>query len=146
MHKTPEEEEDEGESLKYLLRKLKGAKGREEFMHWLFRLADVERTERISYDDLCLVLKAIARDQINARNLAYETDDDDNLGDLLTEEDVPTLSQKIMHEYDTGKTGYLTKDEFMVLADLIVRNYESFSQAKKVITFINLALQYLNYL
>lgn len=52
--------------------------------------------------------------------------------------DTPTLAQRLIDEYSTGnlliiyfpffkkkgKNGYLTKDEFMVLADLILSNYQ----------------------
>lgn len=114
--KKKEMDKHKAKAITFLNRSLKAKQGREKFMNWLFKLADVDKNESVSVEELGLVLKAIAHDQISAAHLTYE-------GDGEEQPDTPFLSDSIMAEYDTGGTGYLTKEEFMVLADLIVRTY-----------------------
>lgn len=114
--KKKEMDKHKAKAITFLNRSLKAKQGREKFMNWLFKLADVDKNESVSVEELGLILKAIARDQISAAHLTYE-------GDGEEQPNTPFLSDSIMAEYDTGGTGYLTKEEFMVLADLIVRTY-----------------------
>ncbi len=35
-----------------------------------------------------------------------------------------TIAKKLLEEFDKGQTGFLTQEEFTILADLILKNYE----------------------
>lgn len=105
---------DEHETSQFLSRSLQDNTGREAFKSWLFRLADVDHSQTVTMEQLELVLKAVTADHIDTCDLAFEGDKDDP----------QFVARQIMAEYDTGQTGFLSEEEFMVLADLIVSNYE----------------------
>ena len=105
---------EERKTREYLEHSLRKVEGREMFMNWLFKLVDIDKNNQVQLDELELFLRALARDQIDTAELSYDQ-----------EKITPLLLQSIMGEYDIGKTGYLTKEEFMVLADLIIRNYDN---------------------
>jgi hypothetical protein len=53
------------------------------------------------------------------------------------------LAQQVLDEYDTNHVGFLSQKEFMVLADLIMRNYEALvrtSENKKVCSHARAAI------
>lgn len=99
--------------MKHFLYRLLNHKNiRKRFMKWLFRLADVDRDDDIGEQELALILKALEVDGIKADNLAFVD------GDQLT------LAKRLLEQYDTTGSGSLTRKEFMVLADLIMKQYE----------------------
>uniref|UniRef100_A0A7S1TIC5 Calmodulin n=1 Tax=Compsopogon caeruleus TaxID=31354 RepID=A0A7S1TIC5_9RHOD len=85
---------------------------REQFMNWLWKLTNVQSASCIKVEDLDLLLQALAEDNIDVEDLVFNSD-----------RSVP-LAQRIMMEFDTSHSEELTRDEFMVLADLITREYE----------------------
>lgn len=95
------------------------------FLVWLFRFADTEHKEVISVAQLSKLLKVLAKDGINVANLSY----DDSAPTAEHPEDDPTYAQHLLEEYDIGHTGYLTRDEFLKLGDLILRQYAQESSA-----------------
>eukprot|EP00276_Gloeochaete_wittrockiana_P003571 CAMPEP_0184659198 /NCGR_PEP_ID=MMETSP0308-20130426/28714_1 /TAXON_ID=38269 /ORGANISM="Gloeochaete witrockiana, Strain SAG 46.84" /LENGTH=752 /DNA_ID=CAMNT_0027098847 /DNA_START=254 /DNA_END=2512 /DNA_ORIENTATION=+ len=98
--------------LESLTNQLRGREGRERYMNWLFRLADTHRSQHITMDELDLFLQAVSRDGINLEEMVYEQGEPDK------------VAQRIMDEYNIQHTGLLSKEEFMVLADLIAKEYE----------------------
>lgn len=85
---------------------------RELFMQWLWKLTDFSRSGAVSTDDLALLLQVLEEDGINVEELVFNQD--------IT---VP-LKQRIMDEFDTSHSGIMTRDAFMVFADLVTREYE----------------------
>lgn len=85
---------------------------REEFMEWLWKLTDFNRQEVITLEELRIFLQALEEDGILLEELAF-----------YKEGGVP-LEESIINEFDTTHTGLLTRDEFLVLADLVTREYE----------------------
>lgn len=71
-----------------------------------------------------MVLRALAHDGIMPENLTFESVIFHHSIFLIPKEDAKAQVEKIMAEYNTGKSGVLSKEEFMVLADLILKNYE----------------------
>eukprot|EP01095_Lingulamoeba_sp_RSL-Kostka_P004361 TRINITY_DN1551_c0_g1_i2.p1 TRINITY_DN1551_c0_g1~~TRINITY_DN1551_c0_g1_i2.p1 ORF type:complete len:819 (+),score=273.23 TRINITY_DN1551_c0_g1_i2:81-2537(+) len=149
--KSKEEQEDVLKSNEFLSLSLNTEEGRSQFMEWLFCLADVDKSERINVEELCLFLKSLAKDQINTLNLLYDEDDNEDNNNnnnnnnnndedednnkensrIIKIQDIPLLSKQIMLEYDTGETGFLNRQEFMVLADLIAKNYFQVTTKRK---------------
>lgn len=85
---------------------------REQFMAWLWNLADFNSSGVVTLDELHVFLTALSEDGIDLEELAF-----------YREGGVP-LEECIINEFDTTHTGLLTRDEFMVLADLVTREYE----------------------
>eukprot|EP00741_Cyanophora_paradoxa_P008532 tig00001339_g8257.t1 len=138
-----DEEEDEAAEAGNIVRKflesltnqLRGREGRERYMNWLFRLADTHRSEAISMDELELFLQAVARDGVHLEDILFEESSEVRTlcAALRDGARSPTsalragtsqVAHKIMEEYNTNHNGQLSKDEFLVLADLIVKEYE----------------------
>ena len=115
---------EEQKTRAFLEQSFRKSEGKKKFMDWLFKLADVDKSHRISSEELELILRALAKDHINTAQLSYDE-----------EHITPLLIQSIMGEYDIGKTGYLSKEEFMVLADLIVRNYDTLVSEHSTVRF-----------
>lgn len=91
---------------------LQDVKLRDEFMEWLWKLTDFNRQEVITLEELRIFLQALEEDGIRLEELAF-----------YKEGGVP-LEESIINEFDTTHTGLLTRDEFLVLADLVTREYE----------------------
>ncbi|GAB0490998.1 hypothetical protein MMPV_002241 [Pyropia vietnamensis] len=85
---------------------------REAFMQWLWRLVDSSGTGVVTLDELRVFLEALSEDGIDLEELVF-----------YKERGVP-LEERILNEFDTSHSGLLTRDEFMVLADLVTREYE----------------------
>eukprot|EP00178_Gracilaria_changii_P003253 TRINITY_DN1477_c0_g1_i1.p1 TRINITY_DN1477_c0_g1~~TRINITY_DN1477_c0_g1_i1.p1 ORF type:complete len:1142 (+),score=158.12 TRINITY_DN1477_c0_g1_i1:660-4085(+) len=85
---------------------------REQFMAWLWRLVNFNRTGVITLDELRVFLEVLKEDSIDLQELVFYR------------EPQATLEESIINEFDTTHAGMLTRDEFMVLADLITREYE----------------------
>jgi serine/threonine protein kinase/Ca2+-binding EF-hand superfamily protein len=82
------------------------------FMQWLWKLVDFDSNGMITLEELRVFLEALGEDGIDLQELAF-----------YKEAGVP-LEECIMNEFDTTHTGVLDEDEFMVLADLVTREYE----------------------
>jgi len=85
---------------------------REAFMQWLWRLVDFGGAGVVTLDELRVFLEALSEDGIDLEELVF-----------YKEPGVP-LEERILNEFDTSHSGLLTRDEFMVLADLVTREYE----------------------
>ena len=117
------EEERTGEKLEGLLKStmaymsetLHNPDSRETFYRWLFKLADVHNTGRIGVQELEMLLKGLEFDGITCEDLTSDANWRRSDGDR---------AQCLLDEYDTNKSGYLTPDEFRVLARAITMNYE----------------------
>jgi Ca2+-binding EF-hand superfamily protein len=96
---------------------LKNPESRKEFHTWLFKLADVNERKAISQDELELLLKALEFDGIHPDSLSVS-------GTTTASQTTAESTKKLLEEYDTGKTGLLTQEQFMALADVIAKNYE----------------------
>eukprot|EP00727_Mastigamoeba_balamuthi_P005729 m51a1_g1776 putative protein kinase domain containing protein (2257) ;mRNA; f:327631-336212 len=83
---------------------------RDQFITWLFKLADTDNSSQIKEDQLQLLLQALESDGITADSLTCEADKS-------------TTSKKILDEYDPSHTGFLSKEAFMALADVILKSY-----------------------
>lgn len=125
---TAEEEERvlrelvQQEAREFFSKLIKGEEGRQRFISWLFQLADYDHNNEVSADELKLVLEALAKDGIMPENLSFTSQS--NPSSETNDSKKSDAVQKILKEYDTGQSGFLTRDEFFVLADLILRNYE----------------------
>lgn len=85
---------------------------REDFMAWLWNLTDFNCSGVVTLQELRVFLKAVSEDGIDLTELAFHR-----------EGGVP-LEESIINEFDTTHAGMLSRDEFMVLADLVTREYE----------------------
>lgn len=85
---------------------------RENFMAWLWKLADFNHSSVVTLEELRVFLSAVGEDGIDLEELAF-----------YREGGVP-LEECIINEFDTTHSGMLSRDEFMVLADLVTREYE----------------------
>ncbi|CAN8066351.1 unnamed protein product [Agarophyton chilense] len=85
---------------------------REQFMVWLWRLVNFNGTGVITLEELRVFLEALKEDSIDLKELVFYR------------EPQATLEESIINEFDTTHAGMLRRDEFMVLADLITREYE----------------------
>eukprot|EP00871_Galdieria_phlegrea_P003675 jgi/Galph1/4308/GphlegSOOS_G2958.1 len=88
---------------------------RDKYMEWLWKLTNCDKKDAISVEELHLLLDALEEDGINVKELIFS-----DAGDLKE-----PIGQRIMNEYNTAHTGFLSREEFMVLADLVVREYEN---------------------
>lgn len=100
------------ENIKKLGERLQDGTSREEFMEWLWKLTDFEREGVVTLEELRIFLQALEEDGIFLEELAF-----------YKEGGVP-LEESIINEFDTTHTGLLTRDEFLVLGDLVTREYE----------------------
>lgn len=91
-------------------------RGRKRFLEWLFKVADWEHDNRISVEELRTIIDAVHADGIDVRALVYDAAEEG----VAEAQDV----QRVMAEYDTGETGFLTKEEFMSLGAMILGQYE----------------------
>lgn len=85
---------------------------REKFMQWLWKLADFNCNGVVTLEELRIFLAALVEDGIELEELAF-----------YKEGGMP-LEECIINEFDTTHKGLLSRDEFMVLADLVTREYE----------------------
>lgn len=85
---------------------------REKFMAWLWELADFNSSGVVTLEELRVFLSALSEDGIDLCELAFHRERGE------------PLEVCIMNEFDTTHAGLLSKDEFMVLADLVTREYE----------------------
>jgi serine/threonine protein kinase len=94
---------------------------RDKYMEWLWKLTNCDKKDVISLEELHLLLDALEEDGINIKELMFSDSGDPK----------DPVDKRIMDEYNTTHTGYLSREEFMVLADLVVREYENW-QARHV--------------
>eukprot|EP00179_Madagascaria_erythrocladioides_P009103 CAMPEP_0198310596 /NCGR_PEP_ID=MMETSP1450-20131203/2618_1 /TAXON_ID=753684 ORGANISM="Madagascaria erythrocladiodes, Strain CCMP3234" /NCGR_SAMPLE_ID=MMETSP1450 /ASSEMBLY_ACC=CAM_ASM_001115 /LENGTH=982 /DNA_ID=CAMNT_0044013439 /DNA_START=634 /DNA_END=3582 /DNA_ORIENTATION=+ len=85
---------------------------REQFMQWLWKLTDISRTGLVDTEDIGLLLQVLDEDGIDVTELVFNQD-----------RTLP-MKQRIMTEFETTHSGKLTRDDFMVFADLVTREYE----------------------
>ncbi len=103
------------ENIKKLGELLQNGTLREEFMEWLWKLTDFNRQGVVTLEELRIFLQALEEDGIFLEELAF-----------YKEGGVP-LEESIINEFDTTHTGLLTRDEFLVLGDLVTREYEQWT-------------------
>lgn len=85
---------------------------REKFMDWLWNLVNFNGSGVVTLEELRIFLKALSDDGIDLEELVF-----------YKEVGVP-LEECVINEFDTTHAGLLSRDEFMVLADLVTREYE----------------------
>lgn len=85
---------------------------REQFMSWLWNLVNFNHSGVVTLEELRVFLAALSEDGIDLEELVF-----------YKEVGVP-LEECIINEFDTTHAGLLSRDEFMVLADLVTREYE----------------------
>lgn len=85
---------------------------REIFMEWLWALADFNSSGVVTLEELRVFLAALSEDGIDLEELAFHKDGGE------------PLEVCIINEFDTTHAGLLSRDEFMVLADLVTKEYE----------------------
>ncbi|GJQ10753.1 hypothetical protein GpartN1_g2544.t1 [Galdieria partita] len=88
---------------------------RDKYMEWLWKLTNCDKKDVITLEELHLLLDALEEDGINIKELMFSDSGDPR----------DPVDKRIMDEYNTTHTGYLSRDEFMVLADLVVREYQN---------------------
>jgi len=86
----------------------------------------VDKDGDLDVKELELILKALENDGIQTKDLSFH------------QTEGSTVAQSLLEEYNTGKTGLLTREEFMLLADLILRHYEAQSTSSKVRSLLSL--------
>jgi hypothetical protein len=99
---------------RFVERHFKTEEGRRHFMTWLFRLADVDQTEQVTATGLHSVIQAIHRDGIHL--------------DEFPHSDPQNCVSDILQHFDVSNRGYLDRDDFFLLADIIVQHYNKKSQ------------------
>lgn len=101
-----------GSSIHKLADLLHTEGSREKFMAWLWKLADFNGNGVVTLEELRVFLAALSEDGIDLSELVFHR------------EDTEPMEVCIINEFDTTHAGLLSKDEFMVLADLVTREYE----------------------
>lgn len=110
------------ELLPALKRHLSEKKGKEQFLNWLFKVADWKHDGRITMEELDLILRAVQQDGIDLHDLLFDNDEQSK---------TMSLAQHVMSEYDFSHEGFLTKDEFMTLGEIILNHYELSQQQQQ---------------
>ena len=95
-------------------RQFKSDEGRRHFATWLFRLADEDQNEKITASGLHSLIEAIQRDEVILDDFPHP-----NTNQCVTD---------ILHHLDVSDRGYLDRDEFSILADMIIQHYKKKSQ------------------
>jgi hypothetical protein len=95
-------------------RQLKSDDGRRQFMAWLFRIADVDHTEKVTAAGLLPVIQAIQRDGVHL--------------DEFPHPDPQHCVEDILQHLDVSGRGYLDRDAFSILEDIIIKHYHKKSQ------------------
>lgn len=90
--------------------------GRQKFLEWLFRLTDTHDCQMVSREELSIVLDIVRHDGIDLSTLAFDGD-----GSV----------DSILNEYDHENLGYLRKDEFFELGDLVFRQYYAMAKCPR---------------
>lgn len=94
-------EELKAKAREYMSESLKDPATRKEFRVWLFKLADVNERNAVSEAELSLLLKALEYDGISPEALSVS-------GSALPQSSEES-TRRILEEYDTGRTGFLTQ-------------------------------------
>ncbi|PRP84078.1 SNF-related serine/threonine-protein kinase [Planoprotostelium fungivorum] len=97
---------------------IKKPEGRRLFLRWLFHLTDHDHNDTITADELGNILDAVSEDGIMPEDLSFDPVPE------AADGSPHTAAQQILQQYDTSHLGVLNREEFMVLADLILKNYE----------------------
>lgn len=102
--------------------------GRKKFLLWLFKMTDTNNDERLSTEELLVLIRALRHDGINPEELTYDPErllkDAAKAGNGSEDSQDRYFATQLLHEYDVEHRGYLSPSEFQVLASLIVKNYE----------------------
>ncbi|KAH3732442.1 protein kinase [Pelomyxa schiedti] len=110
------------EDSKALLQKvLTTPNSKESFVSWLFKLADIKHNETIEEDELAYLLNALELDGISSDVLTHNTETSPQTSTKKTPSE---RAKRIMEEYSNGRARFLTKEQFFVLAELILKHYE----------------------
>ena len=91
---------------------LRSEGSRENFMEWLWNLTNFNESGVVTLAELRVLLSALEEDGIDLEELVF-----------YKEVGAP-LEESIINEFDMSHAGLLRKEEFLVLADLITREYE----------------------
>eukprot|EP01105_Mastigella_eilhardi_P000482 TRINITY_DN1057_c0_g2_i2.p1 TRINITY_DN1057_c0_g2~~TRINITY_DN1057_c0_g2_i2.p1 ORF type:complete len:761 (+),score=219.60 TRINITY_DN1057_c0_g2_i2:167-2449(+) len=123
-----EEDESEGETIaesvvavaektRTLVHKLvNDTEERAVFVEWFFHLSDLKRNNHIELDELQVLLEILKYDGIVADSLIH---DPEKLG-----KPIGTQAQLLLEEYGGARDGFFNKEQFLILADLILKQYE----------------------
>lgn len=90
------------------------------FLNWLFKLCDTEKTGIIDLKELKLFMKIVAKDGIDISALIFH--EDKNIPENPSFDDLINI---IMKQFDIGEEGFLDKKEFFTLGRLILSCYQS---------------------
>lgn len=82
------------------------------FMDWLWALVDFNSSGVVTLEELRVFLAALSEDGIDLEELVFRKEGNE------------PLEVCIINEFDTTHAGLLSRDEFMVLADLVTKEYE----------------------
>lgn len=88
---------------------------RKNFVEWLFKLSDIDKTNTISESELSVLLRAVQKDGISLSSLLFDPPSDDDYD----------VVEKVMEEYNQNGSGQLSRNEFSKLADVILNLYEA---------------------
>ena len=108
-------------TLAYMSETLHSPERREVFERWLFKLADVHGTGRVGVQELEMLLKGLEFDGITCEDLTSGVvgPSGDSGGSSEADE-----AQRILDEYDSTHSGYLSADEFPQLAHSVMLTYQ----------------------
>jgi len=96
---------------------------RTKFLDWLFRLADVDQSKRVNVAELAELLSLLQASGLSVDQLLVMGDEESTTDEAkLASLSLTEAAQLLLDEYDTHRTGYLSQDEFSVLARLISRS------------------------
>ncbi|KAG9394536.1 serine/threonine protein kinase [Carpediemonas membranifera] len=85
------------------------------YMKSLFAIADQDGTKKIKFEELNDILAFFAKEGFDPSSFAF------NIPAEATPDDIV---RAVMDEYDYGRTGYLTEEEFMALTDTVLKEYQ----------------------
>uniref|UniRef100_A0A7S1TM11 Calmodulin n=1 Tax=Erythrolobus australicus TaxID=1077150 RepID=A0A7S1TM11_9RHOD len=100
-------------NIKWLAEHLRQEGMREQFMQWLWNLANVHNTAQIGAEELALFLEALSEDEIDLEELVF---------DRRTV--CASLQERILLEFGGENATALSSEEFFVFADLVTSEYE----------------------
>jgi serine/threonine protein kinase/Ca2+-binding EF-hand superfamily protein len=119
------EEEMRQEAREFLEEELQHPAAKQQFIRWLFKLADTNHDDSVSVKELAPLIKALRVDGIIPESLCFAPERCKSFSVGSPDE---RLAREIIQEYDEHSAGVLTLHEFEALGELILRSYQLCSQ------------------
>lgn len=112
------------ETTDFFEKTIESEEGRLNFLSWLFKVTDYDKTGKLTVDKLVILIRALRLDGINPEDLTYDNDIKQNIKDLSEDYQDFAISEQLISEYSNNDVDWISEKEFEVLANIILKNYE----------------------